>query len=61
VPERGAANAALEKLLARCAGLPRGRVSVVSGHKDRIKTVHLAGAPAELARAIASQLAQADR
>lgn len=53
VPEKGRANAALEKLLAGRLGVPSGRVRVVSGHKDRIKTVHIAGDPTALAARVA--------
>lgn len=42
-PEKGAANAALEKLLAASLGLPRRSVSVVAGGTARLKTVRLAG------------------
>ncbi|PSJ58717.1 DUF167 family protein [Kumtagia ephedrae] len=41
LPERGAANAALERLLAETLGLPRSKVSVVAGHTARLKTVRL--------------------
>lgn len=47
-PEAGRANAALEKLLAKMLGLPRTTVSVVSGHTNRSKLVHLAGDPPDL-------------
>ncbi|MDR3372170.1 MAG: DUF167 family protein [Ancalomicrobiaceae bacterium] len=39
VPEKGAANAALEALLAKVLGVARTRVSVVSGSTSRVKTV----------------------
>ena len=39
VPEKGAANAALERLLAVRFGLPKSAVSVVSGATSRLKTV----------------------
>ena len=48
VPEDGRANAALVKLLARTLDLPRTTVSVVSGHTNRSKLVHLAGDPPDL-------------
>ena len=54
VPEKGRANAALEKLLATSLDVPSGRVRVVSGHKDRIKTVHISGDPAALAARVAA-------
>lgn len=40
-PEKGAANAALEKLLAKTLGVARATVAVASGHKARLKTVHV--------------------
>lgn len=49
VPEDGQANAALETLLAKALGVARATVAVASGHKARLKTVHVAGDPAALA------------
>lgn len=59
-PEDGAANAALERLLAKTLGVPASRVAVTAGHTARVKTVcvsadaarleDLAGALARLAR-----------
>jgi len=43
VPEDGAANAALARLLAEWLGVPRTSVSQVSGAKSRIKTFVIAG------------------
>lgn len=48
-PEKGAANAALEKLVAESLGLPRRSVSVVAGGTARLKTVRLEGDPKDLA------------
>jgi uncharacterized protein (TIGR00251 family) len=45
-PEKGEANAALLALLAKALGLPRSRLALVSGAKDRHKTVLVSG-PAE--------------
>ncbi len=50
VPEKGAANAALERLVARALGVPAGSVSVVAGGTSRLKTVRIAGEPAALSR-----------
>ena len=48
-PVEGAANAALCKLIAKRAGVARGRVTVVRGERSRDKTVRVAGVdPAEL-------------
>lgn len=52
VPEKGAANAALSKLLASALGVPASTVSVVAGGTSRLKTVRVAGEPAALAAAI---------
>ena len=50
VPEKGAANTALERLVARALGLPSGSVAVVAGGTSRLKTVRIAGEPAALSR-----------
>jgi uncharacterized protein YggU (UPF0235/DUF167 family) len=59
VPEKGAANTALEKLLADRLGLPKRAVSVVSGATSRLKTVRLSGEAADLAKAVEQALARA--
>ena len=40
-PEKGKANAAIEKLLAKALGLPGSAVSVEKGETQRIKTVRI--------------------
>ncbi len=52
VPEKGAANAALEKLLARSLGVPASSVAVVAGAASRLKTVRIAGDSLALAEAV---------
>jgi uncharacterized protein YggU (UPF0235/DUF167 family) len=52
VPEDGAANAALEELLARGLGVAKSKVSVVSGQTSRIKTVRVEGTPDALETAV---------
>jgi uncharacterized protein len=42
-PVEGRANAALCKLIAKRAGIARGRVSVVGGERSREKVVHVEG------------------
>ena len=51
VPEKGKANAALEKLLAKAIKLPRSAVTVIRGGTDRLKTLHIdrAGSATETA------------
>lgn len=48
-PEKGKANMALEGLMAKWIGIPRSRVSLVSGATARLKTIALAGDPDMLA------------
>lgn len=43
-PEGGAANAALEALIAKAFGMAKGKVSVARGHKARLKTLEIEGA-----------------
>lgn len=52
VPEKGKANAALEKLLARALGVAGGRVEVVGGPTSRNKDVLVRGDPAEITAAL---------
>lgn len=49
VPEDGAANAALCLLLAKACDVPRSRVSVIGGPKQRLKLVRVDGDPDLLA------------
>jgi uncharacterized protein YggU (UPF0235/DUF167 family) len=41
VPEKGAANTALERLVAECLDVPRSKVAVIAGHTARLKTVRV--------------------
>ncbi|TIN30450.1 MAG: DUF167 domain-containing protein [Mesorhizobium sp.] len=52
VPENGAANHALEKLIAKALGVPGSTVSVVAGGTARLKTVRISGDPAMVAKSI---------
>jgi uncharacterized protein (TIGR00251 family) len=47
-PEDGKANAAVVEMLARAWKLPKSSIDIVSGATSRLKTVHIAGRPAEL-------------
>jgi len=52
-PVDGQANAALCKLIAKRAGIGRGRVSVIGGQRSREKVVRVQGvSPDELRRAL---------
>lgn len=57
VPDKGAANAALEKLIASWIGVASGAVAVTAGHTARLKTVTVSGDPAALEKLIAAKLA----
>jgi len=59
VPEKGAANAALERLLAAWLGLPASAVSVAAGGTSRLKTVRIEGDPQALAALVRERLADA--
>jgi uncharacterized protein YggU (UPF0235/DUF167 family) len=63
VPDKGAANAALVKLLAERFCLPKRTVSVVAGSTSRLKTIRLTGNAAGIAKAVdaAIRLAQAGK
>lgn len=50
VPDKGAANAALERLVAQWLGWPAGTVAVSAGHTARLKTVTVKGDAEELSR-----------
>lgn len=52
VPEKGAANQALEKLVAKTLGVPAGSVGVVAGGTARLKTLRIIGDRMKLAEAV---------
>lgn len=60
VPEKGAANAALARLVAKSLRVPAGSVEVVAGGTARLKTLRLTGDPATLS-ALVEALADADK
>ncbi|MGE0630605.1 MAG: DUF167 family protein [Hyphomicrobiaceae bacterium] len=61
VPEDGAANAALETLLAGWLGCAKRDVAVAAGHKSRIKTVLISGPPAQTAARLGVRIASLNR
>jgi len=61
VPENGAANQALERLVAKTLGVPASAVSVVTGGTSRLKTVRIAGDPQALARGADALSGQSQR
>ncbi|ESZ74451.1 DUF167 family protein [Mesorhizobium sp. L103C105A0] len=52
VPENGAANQALQRLVAKALGVPASAVSVVAGGTARLKTVRVVGEPSTLVKSI---------
>ncbi|MGX9147649.1 DUF167 family protein [Mesorhizobium sp. 128a] len=52
VPENGAANQALQKLVAKALSVPASAVSVVAGGTSRLKTLRISGDPAVLVKRI---------
>jgi uncharacterized protein len=48
LPEDGAANEALLRLVAKSCGVPRSSVSLVGGATSRLKTLRIEGDPARL-------------
>lgn len=63
VPDKGAANVALERLLADRLNLPKRDVSVVAGSTSRLKTVRLTGDGGVISKAVenAIRLAQSGK
>lgn len=57
VPEKGAANAALEKLLAKALGVGKTQIDVVAGTTARLKTVMIRGDGAALAATLEKLIA----
>ncbi len=59
VPEAGAANAALLRLLAEAAGLPASAASLESGGGSRLKLIALKGDPAKIAQNLIASIEKA--
>jgi len=49
-PERGKANAAVERLVAELVGIPRGQVAITAGYTSVRKTLELTGVSEEEVR-----------
>lgn len=52
MPENGAANRALEKLVGKALGVPASGVSIAAGGTARLKTLRVLGDPAALTKRI---------
>ncbi len=65
-PSDGEANIATGLAIANWLGLPRGKVSVVGGHKSRVKFIEIRGKPNDIEKRLEhsvlafSQLAQSE-
>jgi hypothetical protein len=53
IPEKGRANQALLAFLAKALGLPKGKLSLISGETQRKKILRIAGDPEDLMRRLA--------
>ena len=61
VPEDGAANTALERLVAGWLDVPKSAVALSAGGKGRVKSLTITGDAAGLQRRLADKLAELDR
>ncbi|MDX8478282.1 DUF167 family protein [Mesorhizobium sp. VK24D] len=52
VPENGAANTALERMIAKALRVPSSAVSVIAGGTARLKTLRIRGDAVELAKSV---------
>ena len=59
VPEDGAANAAVEKLIAAWLKMPKSSVSLRSGAKSRVKLLHVHGDSSTLVQRLRAELCKA--
>lgn len=57
-PEKGKANKAVIRLIAKTLGVAPGTVEVVQGETARLKTLQIAGDPVETARLIAEKFGE---
>ncbi len=58
VPDKGKANAAVIKLIAKWLGVPRSMVGLASGGKSRLKSIAVSGDTQELFELIEDRLAE---
>lgn len=57
-PDKGKANAAVAKLVAKALGAPKSAVSIAAGEKDRLKTVAISGDSGEIISRIEALIAK---
>jgi hypothetical protein len=60
IPDKGQANAALEKLIAKWLRVPLSTVSLASGGKSRLKSIEVRGDADELIGLLDDRLAELD-
>jgi len=58
IPEDGAANRALEELVARWLGVAKQSVSLAKGGKSRLKSLRISGDPDELDRRLQDRIGE---
>lgn len=61
IAEGGKANDAVFKFLAKAWRVPKSSLTLVAGHTDRNKIVHISGDPDDLMSRLAAHLAEEDR
>lgn len=57
-PDKGKANQAVVKLLAKALGVPKSAVAIVAGDKDRLKTVAIARDSADIIERLGALIAK---
>ncbi len=57
IPDKGRANKALIKLLSDWLGIAKSSISIASGSRSRLKSVHFSGDEIEIMQTIEQQLA----
>jgi hypothetical protein len=61
LPADGAANAALERLIASWLGVPKSAVSLAAGGKSRYKALDIGGDPEALASALDARIRELEQ
>ncbi|PHR55541.1 MAG: hypothetical protein COA43_15245 [Robiginitomaculum sp.] len=56
IPDKGAANQAVVKLLAKWLGVPKTSIKIVSGSRSKLKTVQIAGNFEEIIKTLEMQV-----
>lgn len=52
IPDKGAANQAVIKLLGKWIGVPKSSLELVSGGRSRLKSIKISGNPVDIAKVL---------